>query len=172
MPKFKQIGIDIDVHRALEAQRQSFGETENDILRRMLLPVQKGEPRTANSVLRKMVERRSRGSWRIHYRGTADEAQNMKEAYREALLLLDRDYPSFLRDFSQLSSRSRRFVSRKPEELYSNAKHLAKDHAHRLKDGWFFDTNLSREQVEVRLRAASDLVGLSYGVDLDVSEAN
>lgn len=35
--EFKQILVDVDVNRAIEASRQLLSESENDILRRMLL---------------------------------------------------------------------------------------------------------------------------------------
>lgn len=37
--KYKQIQIDIDIYKALEGLRQSFEESENDILRREFLPI-------------------------------------------------------------------------------------------------------------------------------------
>jgi negative regulator of replication initiation len=36
MIALRQIAVDVDVHRVIENSRQSFNESENDILRRLL----------------------------------------------------------------------------------------------------------------------------------------
>ena len=37
MSRMKQISIDVEVNRVIEANRNAFSESENDILRRLLL---------------------------------------------------------------------------------------------------------------------------------------
>ncbi len=172
MPRLKQVGIDVDVHRVIEQARQSFSESENDILRRMLLgekverskpPVQKAAARCDESV-------RSRGLWASEVKGERTPAANMKDAYRTLLLKLDELEPGFLDLFAKESSRSRRFVARKPADLYQSSPHLADKYAQLLKSGWFFDTNLSTEQVATRARIAARVAGLLYGRDVRLLE--
>lgn len=45
---FKMIGIDLEIHQLIEVNRSSFGETENDILRR-ILGLQSQEHQRTNS---------------------------------------------------------------------------------------------------------------------------
>jgi hypothetical protein len=163
----KQIGIDVDVHRAIEQARQSFSESENDILRRLLLgetaprriPVQKRPPSVEETV-------RSRGLWSVDVKGERISAANMKEAYRTLLLKLAEVSPNFIERFASERARSRRFVARKPTDLYDSSPHLAGEYAQPLKDGWYYDTNLSTEQVAKRARVAARVAGLSYGRDV------
>lgn len=172
MPRLKQVGIDVDVHRAIEQARRSFSESKNDILRRMVLgnkmrrstpPARRVSPRLDESV-------RSRGLWATEVNGERTPAANMKGAYRTLLLKLDELAPGFIDRFAQESSRSRRFVARKPTDLYQSSPHLADKHAQPLKNGWFFDTNLSTEQVATRARIAARVAGLRYGRDVRLLE--
>lgn len=171
MIRLKQIGIDVDVNRAIEQQRRSFAESENDILRRVLLapvadpPIE--APRWAPA--RDETISRSRGSWSVEVRGERRPAANLKEAYRTLLHMLSERFPDFLHKFAAEKSRSRRFVAASPHELYAtSSSHLAADHGKPLKEGWYFDTNLSTEQVSRRARVAARLCGLRYGTEVRV----
>jgi hypothetical protein len=166
----KQIGIDVDVNRAIENARQSFSESENDILRRLLLG-QSRRPATPSRPARAAEEQvRARGLWSVEIKGQRYSAANMKEAYRSLLLKLDELSPNFIQRFSAERARSRRFVARDPAQLYDSSPHLAKEHARELKDGWYFDTNLSTEQVAARAKVAARIAGLSYGRDVKLLE--
>ena len=167
MARLKQIGIDVDVHRAIEQARRSFSESENDILRRLLL----GEPASRGSALPKRTSLaedtiRSRGLWSVDVKGERISAANMKEAYRTLLLKLDEVSPKFIERFASERARSRKFVARKPADLYDSSPHLADEYAQPLKDGWYYDTNLSTEQVAKRARVAARVAGLLYGRDV------
>lgn len=169
----KQIGIDLDVHRALEHQRRAFSESENDILRRLLIsPADTPVPPAASfkSQLAPTPPTRTRGLWTVEVLGSRTVAANLKDAYRSLLHQLASSYPSFLEKFSQERSRSRHFVARSKEALYETSPHLAEHHARPLKDGWFFDTNLSTEQVARRIRVAARVCGLLYGTDVRILE--
>ena len=72
--------------------------------------------------------------------------------------------------FSHERARSRKFVAHNPAELYDSAPHLAQDHARLLKGDWYFDTNLSMEQVSKRVRVAARIAGLAYGRDAKLLE--
>lgn len=168
MPNLKQIEIDVDVNRAIEQARRSFSETENDILRRLLVGDVVDRPSPSRRRVRALTEAqtRSRGLWSVEVKGERTPASNMKAAYRALLLKLDEVSPGFLEQFASERARSRRFVARKPTDLYDSSPHLADEHAQPLKDGWYFDTNLSTEQVATRARVASRIAGLLYGRDV------
>lgn len=168
MIELRQIAVDVDVHRVIEKSRQSFGETENDILRRLLLPA-----RSPSRSLKKRSGRRSppsvnrsRGFWSVELKGRRESATNMKDAYRLLLLKLEEMQPGFLDRFAGEGSSRRRFVARSAAELYTSSPHLARAHGRRLVDDWFFDTNVSMEQVARRARIAARLAGLAYGRDV------
>lgn len=175
MPRFKQIGIDLDVNRAIEARRRSFAETPNDILRRMVLagagnavPGQTSSRAGDREGPATPGNPRIRGLWTVELRGQRKSAANLKEAYRTLLLWLHAEFPEFLKGFSEARGKSRRFIARIPTLLYLNSPHLAKNHAQALTEGWFFDTNLSTEQVGGRARIAARLCGLRYGADVRI----
>jgi hypothetical protein len=85
---------------------------------------------------------------------------------RTALLALQGRDAGFLQRLSKKQVKSRRIVARRPEDLFINSPHLAADYAERLIDGWFFDTNLSSTQVQLRLGVACQVAGITFGVDL------
>ena len=171
MPRLKQIGIDVDVNGVIEKSRRAFSETENDILRRLLLG--NAETRIPRLKPNRHVEPdqspvRQRGLWTVELTGERHSAPNLKGAYKTLLLELQKLDPTFLQRFSSEKSRARRYVSRQPAQLYLASPELAKDHAKSLHDGWFFDTNLSTQQVSQRIRVAARLCGLTYGKDVRI----
>jgi len=171
--RLKQVGIDVDVHRAIEQARLSFAESENDILRRLLLGERQTRslpPARRGTIASRETVERSRGLWSVEVKGQRSPAANMKDAYRQLLLKLDELSPNFIERFAVERARSRKFVAREPSDLYDSSPHLAKDHAQLLKDGWYFDTNLSTEQVASRAKIAARIAGLSYGRDVKLLE--
>lgn len=168
MARLKQVGIDVDVNRAIENARLTLSESQNEILRRLLLGEKKRHPpppqQSSDSSSDQPV--RSRGLWSVEIKGEKLSAANMKGAYRTLLLRLDELSPEFLNRFAGERSRSRRFVARNPSSLYDSSPHLARQHGQPLKDGWYFDTNLSTEQVKKRVRIAARVAGLTYGRDV------
>lgn len=169
MARLKQIGIDVDVHRAIEQERHSFSESENDILRRLLLREKAPRRNAVSKEPRSIVAEeavRARGLWSVDIKGERISAANMKDAYRMLLLKLAEASPDFIERFASERARSRRFVARNPTDLYDSSPHLADEYAQPLKDGWYYDTNLSTEQVAKRARVAARVAGLSYGRDV------
>jgi negative regulator of replication initiation len=173
MTRLKQIEIDVDVNGAIEGHRRSFEESPNDILRR-LLGVEVAEA-VALEGRRGAVEppgqtgERTTGRWTVRLGESRIAAANLKGAYRTLLLLLEERDPGFLDKFSNERARSRRFVARSPEDLYLASPKLAKQHAKPLTDGWFFDTNLSTDEVARRARIAARVSGLAYGRDVELT---
>nr|WP_294168854.1 hypothetical protein [uncultured Sphingomonas sp.] len=173
MDRLKQIGIDLEVHRAIERARRSFNESENDILRRLLVEreAQPRSPReTQNSSSVVELRSRVRGNWTVEIRGERLAAANLKDAYRTLLLQLHGADPSFLPAFAEEKGRLRRYVAKSPDELFVGSPHLAADHARQLVEGWWYDTNLSTEQVSKRARIAARVSGLRYGEEVRILE--
>ena len=169
MPRLKQIGIDVDINGVIEKHRRAFSESENDILRRLLLvDARVQEQRTPPTDANANQAVRQRGLWTVEVQGYRVPAPNLKGAYKALLLELQKFDSAFLQRFSLERSRSRRFVSRHPKQLYLASPNLAKDYAELLIDDWYFDTNLSTEQVSKRIRVAARLCGLSYGKDVRI----
>jgi negative regulator of replication initiation len=172
MSETKSIEIDLDVNAAIENDRRSFQESANDILRRLLLDEQKsGRPSAQSAVDLETIEEpgeRVTGRWTVELGGKRVSTSNLKTAYRTLLLLLEDRHPDFLQAYSQERARARRFVARAPRDLYLNSPDLAKHHAKPLTAGWYFDTNLSTDQVARRARIAARLCGLKYGRDVRI----
>lgn len=165
----RDIGVDLDVHRAIERARISLGETPNDILRRLLLPGRSDRPRPASATPRPgQAQPRRRGLWTVEIGGRRIPAANLKHAYRTLLCDLAAAHPHFLEEFGAERARGRRLVARAPEDLFPRSPHLAGRHAEPLAPGWYFDSNLSAEQVGKRARIAARLCGLHYGSDVRI----
>jgi len=164
----REIAIDLDVHRAIETARVALGESENDILRRLLLARPRSQARRGAAVRPAIAGApRSRGLWSVVVGGRHIPAANLKDAYRVLLRELAAIRSDFLDAFAQERTRDRRFIARSPEALYGRSPHLAR-HAQPLSNGWFFDSNLSVSQVARRARIAARLCGLLYGSDVRI----
>jgi negative regulator of replication initiation len=180
MAKMKQIMIDVEVNGIIEANRTSFSERENDILRRLLLKTQvvpaKRKPQTpmvaATEVQTAQFGSRTMGQWQVKFGEVVLPASSLKEAYCNLLLIAHRSDTHFLERYSKLQSKARRYVARSGPSLYLNSPHLAKDHAAPLADGWFVDTNLSEGQVHMRVRSATKEAGLVYGRDVWIKQGD
>lgn len=153
----KSIEIDLDVHRAIENARLSFDETENAILRRALGI----DPRTSTSEVRPRPRLpRSSGAYSTSIDGAMIEANSLKELLRRALLVLEKRRPGFLASLANYSTpRGRRIVARSPEALYANSPHLA-GLAEKVDSEWWFDTNVSRNQVEGYMKTLAQMAKL------------
>ena len=169
---FRQIAIDLDVHRAIERHRQALCETENEILRRLVLPARgraAGVRGPAPGIWSRMASSapRSRGLWSVEVGGRKIPAANLKDAYRRLLRELAAAHPQFLDAFAGEKGRTRRPVARTPTELYGQSRHLAR-HAELLVEGWYFDSNLSAARAGKLARIAARLCGLYYGPDVRI----
>ncbi len=165
---YKNIRIDVSVHGAIEARRQSFSETENDILRRALLGTTAEIVEPASPPVLATVTTRRRGRYEVILPWTTIPAESLKEAYGSLLKELALRDGRFLGKFALQRSRGRRFVALRKEDLYLNSRHLVHKYAALLVDGYWFDTNLSRQQIEARAAVASKVAGLEYGRDVKI----
>lgn len=163
MTRMKQIVIDVDVNRVIEANRSSFSEKENDILRRLLLERVSPEIARVTQLDVPKFGSRNRGHWQVKFGEEVASANSLKDAYCKLILLAYERDPAFLDRFSTHKGRMRRYVARDPKALYPSSPHLAKDHAIMLVPGWYLDGNLSETQVSARIRAAAREAGFAYG---------
>lgn len=165
--------IDLDVHRAIEARRTSFEQSQNDILRKILnLDGSAGQFAAGTAAIspskpvRRVVKNRRTGSYRFTLFGKPYEEQSLKGAYKKCLVRLSWYDPNFLENLSQKKTSARRYVARKPHDLFFKSPRLAEDFAERLEGPWWIDVNLSQDQVESRLKTACKIAGLTFGKDL------
>lgn len=152
------IEIDIDVHRAIEARRTGFQESQNDILRKVFGLMNDTSP--------SVPQVRRTGKFAFSLYGKRNKAGSLKEVYLLCLQALATLEPNFLENLATKSTRARRIVARKPEELFIKNPSLAEKFAKPLCGEWWVDTNLSRQQCEKRLRIACDVAQIRFGQDL------
>lgn len=157
------IEIDLDVHRALEARRETFDQSHNDILRE-LFDIQSIEPRSPH--LEPPKPSRRTGRYVFVLRGEAIEEGSLKAAYMSCLRRITKLEPRTLDRLAMKTTRARRIVSRDPRALYLKKPELADKYAEPLVDHWWVDINLSGLQCEHRLKMACDVAGLAFGTDL------
>ena len=168
----RTIAIDLDVHRAIERARLGLGESENDILRRLLLLGRKrrsglapggdgGAPRRAGGP-------RGRGLWTVEIAGRRIPPPTSRPPGGSccASSRLPTAFPRRVR--AAETGRGRRFVRARAAALYPRSPHLARRHAEPLIEGWFVDGNVSADQVARRARIAARLCGLHYGADVRI----
>lgn len=84
--------------------------------------------------------------------------------------LAERD-PTFFERFAALPrhGRKRRYLARRPENLYPDRPDLARDHSIEVRPGWWMGTNVSVSRIEKIIRMACNVAGLKYGRDLRVN---
>ena len=163
MPVTKTIAIDIEVHRAIESRRQSFAQSENDILREVfgILPQPPSPPKRPRRPGRVIS-----GRYAFVLLEERVEEDSLKAAYMSCLRELATLDPQLLERLSEKKTKARRIVARKPEDLYLKTPKLAEKHAEQLMDQWWVDTNLSQPQCESRLEVACHVAGITFGSDL------
>ncbi|OAN59504.1 hypothetical protein [Magnetospirillum moscoviense] len=86
----------------------------------------------------------------------------------EALAARDTSFPE---RFAALPKhgRTRRYMSKTPDELYPGRPDLCREHSTKLKSGWWISTNHSRATIGRIIEMACNVVGLRFGSDLIVN---
>lgn len=103
-------------------------------------------------------------------RGKAYPYHNAKDAMVIVLRELAKDDPTFLERCSQhpdAQGRKRRYIARKPEELYPDRPDLREFHE-TLPGGWLVSTNLNNVLKKTIIKLAAEVGGLTYGKDVIV----
>jgi hypothetical protein len=148
------IEVDLPLHRLIEARRQSFDETRYQIVMRALggdtsLSSKDGVPTINPSAEARPRHSRRGGTYKLVIFGKHVEAHSLKEVLKTAILLADEDRPGFIDKLAQhRTSRGRRIVARKAEEIYPGKPGLVANCAERLDNKWWFDTNISNAQCQ------------------------
>jgi hypothetical protein len=157
--KRKTFEMDLDVHKAIEARRATFDEDGNDILRRVF-------GLTKNSASLEMspepLQRNARrgGAYRLRMNGKSHECTSLKEVLRTAIVAIEAQQAGFIDKLaSHRTTRGRRIVARKPEELYPGNPQLTHC-ADRLNDRWWLDTNVSFNQTKRYLGQMATISGI------------
>ncbi len=156
-----EIEIDIEVYKAIEAQRLSFDESKNDILRRQF-GIGRGsqmltQPPAAFAPPREKRQRRS-GQYSVSWTGGQAAGTSLKDVLKTTILALEERSPGFIEILARhRTPRGRRIVASKPEELYPGNPQLVEQGAERLDSRWWFDTNVSTGQCQTYLNVIGDL---------------
>lgn len=158
--EMRKIEIDLAVHKAIEDGRQSFEESENAILRR-LLKIDRGVASPRSSVGGGPPRgTRSSGAYSVSIEGQPVEGNTLRDLLQRVLLVLEKRRPGFLNLVaSKDTRRGRKIVARSPEGVYPHAPHL-RELASPLNDEWWFDSNVSREQVAGYMKKFAEWSGL------------
>lgn len=155
----KGIEIDVDVNRAIENGRRDFGESPNEILRR-LLGIDM-DVAGADSAVPRVRHPRSSGAYSTRLGTKTVEANSLKELLARSILVGERLHPGFIEMLSQHPTPKGRFVvARSVSGLYPRSPQLA-EYAERLNEDWWFDTNVGRNQVGAYLTTFARLLQLS-----------
>jgi hypothetical protein len=151
----RSIDIDLAVHKAIEDGRQSFEESENSILRRLL---KIDRPATSPSEAPKAT--RSSGAYSTRIAGKPIEANTLRELLRRVILFLEAHRSGFVAMLAQhRTRRGRCVVARTAADIYPGAPHLA-EFAARLDENWWYDTNVGLNQVAAYFRLFTELAEL------------
>jgi len=165
------ISVSLATYKAIEAQRLSFLESHDAIIRRALAE-RHGRPgqTAARLALAARGAPRRRGAISVEMFGKVQPAMNLKDAYLVILAALVRHKASLLQLLATEGTLRRRWVARSPAALFVTAPHLAGEHAHQIAPDWFVDTNVSRAQIHARLTRACAIAGYRFGEDVRLVE--
>lgn len=111
---------------------------------------------------------RASGLYTVEINGSARSYPNLKNLLADTVTILGSEVPGFMDRLQSEKARSRRLVSRKREELFDK-QHLARDHAIQLENGWWLNTNNSKDQVRRWLNVIARCANLSWNRDIKIS---
>ena len=113
------------------------------------------------------ISRRPRGKYRYELLGEEGAADTLGKLLVSVLRRLADLDASFLEKYGQGQGRTRLFVSRNPSTMYLGREDLSK-YTVEVCQGWWVGTNYSRTDIRRLLRAACQVAGLIWEVDLTV----
>jgi predicted type IV restriction endonuclease len=102
--------------------------------------------------------------------GKFHPARNARDVIVKVFTELANRDGGFLERFASLPKhgRSRRYLARKPSDLYPERPDLARDFSYEFKPGWWLGINLSRAAVKRIIEMGCEVAGLQYGLDLKI----
>lgn len=175
----RKIDVDFDVHQLIELERRNFGESPNDVLRRLLglrdatgaspPAPDNDQPATSSAPPRTPAVRRPRPG-ELLLRGKTFQHRSGKEAMTIVLRELAISDAGFLGCCAQHPSnqgRKRRHIARTLAELYPDRPDLHDQHEV-LPGGWFVGTNISNAQKADIIKIAASCAKLELGTDIAV----
>ena len=109
------------------------------------------------------------GYWNVTLENHVIKTQTGADALEETLRKLINDNPERLKAVAGVRGRVRPLIAQTPEELYPGRPDLV-DFSREFAPGWFVGTNYSRRDVMRLIRAASEVCGLTWGLDIHVEE--
>lgn len=172
MAGMAQVTISLATWKAIEAQRLSFDEDHDAIIRRALAVRTSANKQIARTVFLHIGSvQRKRGNMSVTVGDRITPVANLKAAYVEILTQLVKIRPGLFQSLLKEGSARRRWIALNPAELFPHSPHLAQQHAYQLARNWFIDTNLSRLQIETRCTRAAQIAGLSFGKDVQIAGA-
>jgi hypothetical protein len=170
MSGMAQISVSLATWKAIEAQRLSFGEDHDAIIRRALAARKERKLHLVQTMSKAAIPvTRRRGDMSVTVAGRTEPVANLKAAYITILTMLVKRRPSLFQSLLSEGSQRRRWIAIKAEELFPLSPHLAAQHAHQIAPNWYIDTNLSKAQIEARLSRAAELAGLTFGADIVIT---
>ena len=165
------VSISLSTYKAIEAQRLSFSESHDAIIRRALSErTSKHRPGPVRSMNVIRGAGRRRGNIKVMLFGRAQSVMNLKDAYLVCLTALVRHKASLFQLLAVEGTERRRWIASSAEALFVTSPHLASDHAHRIAPNWFVDTNVSRAQIRSRLTTACLRAGVRFGDAVSIVE--
>ena len=171
MSGLQAVSISLSTYKAIEAQRLSFSESHDAIIRRALSErTSKRRPAPVRSMNAIRGAGRRRGNIKVVLFGRAQSVMNLKDAYLVCLTALVRHKASLFQLLAVEGTERRRWIASSAEALFVTSPHLASDHAHGIAPNWFVDTNVSRAQIMSRLTTACLLAGVRFGEAVSIVE--
>jgi hypothetical protein len=171
MSNLQAVTISLATYKAIEAQRLTFTESHDAIIRRALserTSKRRQAPGRSMDAIRGAGRRR--GNIKVVLFGRSQPVLNLKDAYLVILTAMVRHKASLFQLLAAEGTERRRWIAPSAEALFVTSPHLASDHAHEIAPNWFVDTNVSRAQIISRLTSAALLAGIRYGADVTIIE--
>lgn len=163
MPTLR-VEVDLELHKAIERHRRSLDETHADIVRRLITSEAKlavssvDDPVTEPSG--RVRHARRGGDYRVLILGESLQGQSLKNILKKAILHAESIKPGFIeRLAAHRTTRGRRIVARKPEEIYPGKTELVANCAEKLDQKWWYDTNISFDQCQRYLDTLAQIGG-------------
>jgi hypothetical protein len=161
----RAIPLDIELHRLIEGRRISFEESPLEIVKRVFRTNGAGSnrpeaalPEISNEQPSVRLPRRG-GTYELTIFSKKIEVHSLKDVLRDAILVIEREKPGFIEKLAlHRTSRGRRIVARKPEEIYPGKPQLVHC-AEKLDNRWWYDTNVSKNQCQRYLGVFAQIGG-------------
>jgi predicted type IV restriction endonuclease len=161
------ISVAPDVLSRLLALRVSETESLNDVLRRALPPIGKpAEP----AVVRATTQTRNVNGTGLAYH--IDGELHLASDATDALINILSDLAQYGDDFfpklaAKVRGRTRNHIARSRSEVYPDRPDLER-YVKEISPGWFIGCNIANREKEKILRAACEVMGISFGRDIEI----